>query len=74
MSKPVGTVTDRLAALLDAQRTRRWGGARHLPTCRVGYWVDGYSQPNGAPCSARCAEIAATLAEYARQPLLLEVG
>lgn len=39
--------------------TLRNGGARngHLTTCRLGQWVDGYSRPEGAPCSAKCVTV-----------------
>jgi len=66
MKRPL-PLLDRLAALLDGQRTKQSHGARHLPTCRIGQWVDGHQ---GAPCSKRCQEIADVLAELARQPSL----
>ena len=45
------------ARALAAFRTKRG----HLRDCRVGNWVDGHSYPDGAPCSARCAEVARVL-------------
>jgi hypothetical protein len=72
--RALAPVADRMAALLAQQLTRRVGTTRHLPTCRLGYWVDGYSWPHGAPCSARCAAIRAVLDEYARQPALFAEG
>lgn len=53
----LGTAGQVLAASLTLPRQ----GARHLPTCRVGQWVDGYSAPDGAPCSPKCARVRAVV-------------
>lgn len=60
------------ARLLDAVLTKAGPGGRHLPTCRIGQWVDGHSAPDGAPCSARCAAIRAWLSAEVRQHALFE--
>jgi hypothetical protein len=38
----------------------------HLPTCRSGQWVDGFTAPSGAPCSAKCARTRALVVELRR--------
>ena len=63
---PAGGLVDRLGAahaaigglLLVVSRSLslRRGQTRHLAACRVGQWVDGYSGPNGAPCSTACID------------------
>lgn len=66
------------AALLDQLRSKRWREGRHLSTCRIGQWVDGYGYPDGAPCSTKCAAVARIVdavaqREAAEQAPLFEV-
>lgn len=50
------TLPERLSTLLDGFLSKRLGSERHLAGCRISQWVDGYSGPDGAPCSPRCLE------------------
>lgn len=48
----------RSLAVLESFTLRNGGGRNgHLTTCRLGQWVDGYSGPDGAPCSAKCVTV-----------------
>jgi hypothetical protein len=52
-----------LVEAISSRMTRQARGMLHYRDCRVTTWVDGYRGPHGAPCSPRCAEDRALVAE-----------
>jgi len=40
---------------LESDLSREKGGKKHIRDCRFSTWVDGYSVPDGAPCSPKCS-------------------